>query len=99
MEGLKSRDVGGSSRSSYEDEYWWDSPTLLPKFVHKRDIFVSFTLDSLNCKSIIGVCEFNELYFDVRIRMERWGAIVWDALGTKYVRYKAGIAMVLWLDT
>ena len=72
MEGLKSGGVGGFSCSNHEDEYWRDSPSLLPEFVHKRDIFVGFLLDSLSYKSIIGVCEFNELYFDVRIRMERW---------------------------
>ena len=71
MEGLKSRDVDGSFGSSCEDEYWWNSPTLLPEFVHKRGIFVSFTLDSLSCKLIVGICEFNELYFDVKIMMER----------------------------
>ena len=92
MEGLKSRGVGGSFGSSRENEYWWDSPTLLPEFIHKRGIFVSFMLDSFNCKSIVGVFEFNELYFDIRIRMERWGA-TWKALGTKYVRFKADVAM------
>ena len=76
MESLKSRGVCGSSGSSREDEYWWD---LSVEFIHKRDIFVSFVLDSFFYKTIVGVCKFNELYFDVWIRMERWGAIVWDA--------------------
>ena len=98
MEGLKSRGVGGFSSSSSEDEYWWDSPSLSTKFIQKRDTFVSFALDSFVYKSIVGICKFNELYFDVWIRMERWGAIVWDALDTKYVRFKAGIAMASWLD-
>ena len=71
MEGLKSGGVGGSSCSSREDEYWRDSPSLLPEFVHKRGIFVGFSLDSLSCKLIVGICEFNKLYFDVRIRMEK----------------------------
>ena len=93
MEGLKSGGVGGSSCSNREDEYWRDGSSLLLEFVHKRGIFISFSLDSLSCKSIVGVCEFNELYFDVRIRMERWGAILWDALGTKYVRFESGIAV------
>ena len=45
-------------------------------FVYKRGIFVNFVLDSLSCKTIVGVCEFNELYFYVRIRMERWSVVV-----------------------
>ena len=69
------------------------------KFIHKRGIFVGFVLDSFVCNSIVGICKFNELYFDVCIRMERWGAFVWDALGTKYVRFKTGIVVAPWLDT
>ena len=99
MKGLKSGGVGGSSYSSRENEYWKDSPSLLLKFVHKKGIFVSSSLHSLSCKSIVGVCEFNELYFDIRIRMERWGAIVWYALGTKYVRFKLGNIVASCLGT
>ena len=99
MEGLKSRGVSGSSGFSSEDDYWWDNPSLSMEFIQKKDIFVSFLLDSFVCKSIADICKFNKLYFDVWIRMERWGAIVWDALGTKYVGFKAGIAMALWLGT
>ena len=76
MESLKSRDVGGSSGTSSEDEYWWDSPSLSTEFIHKKGIFVNFALDSFVCKSIVAICKFNELYFDVWIRMERWSAIV-----------------------
>ena len=35
MEGLKSRGVSVSSCSSYEDEYWKDSPALLLELIHK----------------------------------------------------------------
>ena len=94
--------MSGSSGTGSEDEYWWDSPSCLlilsTEFIHKRDIFVGFALDSFICKSIVGICKFNKLYFDVWIRMERWGAIVWDALATKDVRFKMGIAMAPWLD-
>ena len=66
MEGLKNGGVGGSSCSNCEDEYWRDSPPLLPEFVHKRGIFVSFSLDlsaanqslvyvnSMNCILMLG---------------------------------------------
>ena len=69
--------MSGFSSIGSEDEYWWDGPSLFTEFIHKRGIFVGFALDSFVCKSIIGICKFNELYFDVWIRMERWGAIVW----------------------
>ena len=71
MEGLKSGGVGGSSCSSREDEYWRDSPSLLPEFVHKRGIFVGFLLvfcwilsaanrslvyvNSINCILMLGL--------------------------------------------
>ena len=87
MEGLRSGGVSGSSCSCCKDEYWRDSSSLLLEFIHKEGVFVDFSLDSFSCKSVVGVCEFDKLYFDVGIRMERWGAIVWDALGTKYVRF------------
>ena len=82
MEGLKSRGVSGFSRSSCENEYWRDSPALLLEFIHEGGIFVDFSLNSFRCKSVVSVCEFYELYFNVGIRMEGWGAVVWNALGT-----------------
>ena len=82
MEGLKSGGVSGSSCSSCEDEYWRDSPALLLEFIHKGGVFVDLSLDSFSCKSVVSVCEFDKSYFNVGIKMERWGAVVWDALGT-----------------
>ena len=82
VEGLKSWGVGGSSCSSCENEYWRDSPALFLEFSQEGGIFVDFSLDSFRCKSVVSIRKFYELYFNVGIRVEGWGAVIWNALCT-----------------
>ena len=87
----------GSSSSCRNNNNWWYMPALTANFVEKRGISGGFAFNPFCSKAVIGICKFYKLYFDIRMRVKRWGSIMWNSLDTKYVWFKASITMAfLW---
>ena len=72
---------------------WWYMPTFIVNFVEKRCVFGGFGFNSFCSKVIIGICKFYEFYSDIRVKVERWSSIMWDALDIEHVWFKASITM------
>ena len=59
----------GSSSTCCKDNNWWYNPGFVAYLIEERDVLHGFAMDTFRCQSVISVCEFNELYFDVESRM------------------------------